>query len=84
MTDNSESPDACTIQDCDGEYVYEDGTKYCDTCHYAPTKQPSTNQKGVWESFWSHRRDNYSGFYGQERVRMIGGFFNPYDIYKSE
>lgn len=62
---------------CGGEatYVRYENARVCEVCGHAPT---STNvgESDDWEEWWMHRKssDEYSGWLGPSRIRMVGGF----------
>lgn len=81
MKANSQETDQeCVL--CGQTNYVDDGTDIvCPECFHTPlheTKSPSETQ-GPWEHFDRLRAD-YSGLYGPERVKMVGGFARAYDF----
>lgn len=63
----------------DGELLQHEHERFCASCHTvidSDTFPDSTDS--LWERWWSHRTDEYDSFYGDERVRMVGGFTRPW------
>lgn len=73
-----------TDQEChlceDGHYIRLEHEKVCDECHHSPARTRDSGHVTEWEYFWQHRRDTdeYEGFTGPSRVKMVGGFAGPY------
>jgi ribosomal protein S27AE len=64
----------------DGTFVRYDGDTVCSECHYTSTPSNRiSDREPQWSWWWKHRRDEYSGWYGDERVRMVGGFYSAWD-----
>lgn len=63
----------------DGKYVRDGSEIICSTCYHVPQHADRGRRtvEGTWESFWA-ARDEYSGFSGPERVKMVGGFAGAY------
>ena len=71
----------CPICSTDGSYVEYGGDLVCLNCAHTPTPETTRSQDAnPWGQWHKHRRDEYDGFYGEERVRMIGGFAATYDF----
>lgn len=74
----------CAI--CDGEntFVLYENDKVCKQCGHAPTStdRPSDNTETEWSRWEQHRREEYSGFYGDERIKFVGGFTSAYQFEK--
>lgn len=64
---------------CDDGRLYKiDGDIVCDSCFYSPEKTLSEpRDRDRWQWFWD-ARDRYSGWYGPDRIRMVGGFIGAY------
>lgn len=56
-----------------------DNELVCPQCHHTPSDSAPSKAEtvGPWEQF-RQRTDEYSGFYGDERVKMVGGFSAAY------
>jgi ribosomal protein L37AE/L43A len=70
----------CPVCGADEEYVLYEGDKMCSECGHAPdpgARRSVTANESPWESWWDHR-EQYDGFYGENRVRMVGGFVSTY------
>lgn len=65
----------------DGRYLRDGHELICSVCQHTPSHDVSPNggTHGSWESF-RRLREQYSGFYGPERVKMVGGFLGAYDF----
>lgn len=61
----------------DGKFLDLGTELVCDNCHYSPDGKPTVERKNPWEDFWKERED-YTGFTGRDRVRMVGGFIGGY------
>jgi len=73
--DNNE----CTLCGAEDSYVRYDSDTVCSNCGFTPQATASpTDTETAWERFWSHRADEYSGHYGPERKKCVGGFEYPY------
>lgn len=60
-------------------YEQQDGDWYCPNCHYVKRSQTGNmQQQNNWEWFWQQRQQ-YSGFRGPDRVKMVGGFVGAWD-----
>lgn len=80
MSDGDETE---TCPKCDtAEYVETEEDKYCPNCYYAPegsqASRTLTNQS-AW-SRWHEHREQYSGWFGSDRVRFVGGFLGCWDF----
>lgn len=66
--------------DCGGEFVMYDGDKVCDDCGLlSGTESVDVDVDGPWGDWWEERRsDRYSGWYGEDRVKFVGGFLSPW------
>lgn len=76
-----ETAQAIADRDCDlcGEETMVDTGRdeVCTNCWHAPDDRYYETTDGPWEQFWDHREE-YSGFYGDERKKCVGGFTSPY------
>lgn len=64
---------------CDNGVLHVQGAEaVCDSCYVViDSDRPPKTVKSEWELFWEHR-DEYEGFYGPDRVKMVGGFGRSY------
>lgn len=81
--DDEDDPINCPL--CEGEltYVKYEHDTVCIECGHVRGAQQSRGQRtrtSVWEEWWEHRRtsDEYEGWYGENRIRMVGGFRSSY------
>jgi len=72
----------CAVCDEEGTFVIYDGDKVCDNCGYAPAGGGSsvTADEDEWQAWLVHRDEEYSGFYGEDRIKFAGGFASAYDF----
>lgn len=66
----------------DGTFIRVETELVCDTCSYSPDRSPRMENRphnliDQWPVFWK-ARENYSGFIGPNRVKMVGGFTTAY------
>jgi len=74
----------CNVCGAENSYVMYDGDKVCTECQHVPDSRNRHSGSGdVWQQWFEHRRENYSGFTGPERVKMVGGFIKNYPKYDS-
>jgi predicted amidophosphoribosyltransferase len=59
--------------ECEGEFVMHDNDKMCKDCGLL-VGVDSGEDPSEWAEWEEHRRENYDGFYGEDRVKMVGGF----------
>lgn len=69
-----ETDEECPL--CDGTFYRDSGELVCGDCCYAPIDEPEET-RDEWEKFWDER-DEYDGWYGEDRVKMVGGFIGAY------
>lgn len=63
----------------DGNFLAVGNELVCENCMYSPDgEEPVMTFEDPWEKFWEHR-EQYSGFHGPNRVKMVGGFAHAYD-----
>jgi thiamine kinase-like enzyme len=72
--------------DCEeAPYVLFEGERLCRECGYVagsggrPTRRLTNDE--AWTEWHEHRRneDDYDGWYGEKRIKMVGGFAAAYD-----
>jgi hypothetical protein len=84
FTAEDEEPEKCEICGTEEPYVKYDNNKTCKCCGHLPNHSTSDDDNSnPWQSWWEHRADMYSGFYGKDRVKMVGGFssaWNEFDF----
>lgn len=71
----------CGLCEAEGTFVIHEGDKLCTECGHAPSSRRSTvetDRKDEWQQWFEHRAEHYSGFYGEDRVKMVGGFESAY------
>lgn len=60
-------------------YVEHDNDKMCENCQYAPLASADHREDtDKWTEWRSHRSEEYSGWHGRDRIKMVGGFTRPY------
>lgn len=67
---------------CEGPLIMDDnGDKRCFDCGLlASAVEVEKETTNPWCEWREHRRENYSGWYGDERVKMVGGFLGAWDF----
>jgi len=74
----------CPVDECEGELLQADHERFCSECHTVMDEATfPNNNRSLYERWHEHRNKEYSGFYGEDRVKMIGGFEAPW-IYNDE
>jgi len=68
----------CYDESCDGTFVRENTTKYCNECYRTPYTSYEPRNRDAWQSFWSYREKEYEGTYGRSRKKCVGGFEGPW------
>jgi hypothetical protein len=80
--DEDDSDEYVACDNCEsGTYVLFDGDKVCDTCGVLAKRPEGVSRtSNPWGSWVEHRRshDDYSGWFGEDRIKMVGGFIHPY------
>ena len=77
--DEDESVDKCTHCGAERSYVLYDNDKVCKECGHVPTgSEGPSNESDPWGEWWEHRSAEYSGFYGPNRIKFVGGFESAY------
>lgn len=63
----------------ESNYVQNGSELVCPECFHVPIHESKrrTEKHDPWD-FFDRKRDEYSGFYGPERVKMVGGFARIY------
>lgn len=73
----------CDLCGNEGTFVIYDGDKVCTTCGHAPTSDGGTTvaqNDNQWSEWLDHRGEQYSGWYGADRIKFAGGFARAYDF----
>lgn len=66
--------DECPVCE-DGEILKGEYEKFCDSCHTVIDADAFVHEEnGVWEQWWDRRDSEYSGLYGHDRMKAVGGF----------
>lgn len=71
---------ACDTEWCEGTFVRYEGEHICRDCghvRFSDHDDTPRSMRDPWEWF-EEQRNEYSGFYGRDRVRMVGGFLRAY------
>lgn len=84
-TADGEDDDDVECDNCaGGTYVLYDGDKLCRDCGYIAGSGGGSREREVddWAAWQQHRREHedYSGFHGPDRIKMVGGFASAYDF----
>lgn len=74
-----ESQHECPLCGADAPYVLYDGDKMCEECGHVPSAGGRDADDGH-EDWREHRRENYSGWFGPDRIKFPGGFASAYDF----
>jgi len=74
-----ESQHECPLCGADAPYVLYDGDKMCEECGHVPGAGGNTSDD-EHEDWREHRRENYSGWFGPDRIKFAGGFASAYDF----
>lgn len=80
-TDGVDEEPTCGVCGAEGSFVLYDRDKVCIECGHAPDGGESLdahNSGDRWVEWWQHRAANYDGFYGDGRIKMVGGFGSAY------
>lgn len=74
----------CPLCGSEGTFVRFDFDTMCTSCSYSPADSgESVPQKSVqtqWSDWHEHRDEEYDGFSGDERIKMVGGFAHAYQF----
>lgn len=79
----------CDVESCGGTYVLYDNDRVCDECgHLSGTgNRNGDSTMGYREEHlpepwveYEKEREQYSGFYGEDRIKFPGGFASAYDF----
>jgi ribosomal protein L37E len=75
-TPEDEDPIECPLCGAERPYVRHEQDTVCNHCGYVRGSENERERRetGTWQSWWDHRQEKYSGFRGDGRVRMVGGF----------
>lgn len=75
-----ERDDDCPVCDYSGGFVEYEGDRFCPICGYIPSPDGGVERPNPWDEWHSERRDDdYSGWHGEDRIKMVGGFIGPWD-----
>ncbi len=68
--------------ECEGELILDGDDKRCSDCGLINgyTTVSRTESQNPWEEWWDYRRndDDISGWFGKDRITMVGGFLSPW------
>lgn len=82
VPNDNDEPQQCDVCAAENSFVLYDNDKLCSECGYAPDSQEDSfdfdGNSDPWLSWWEYRRANYSGWYGENRVKFVGGFESPW------
>lgn len=67
----------CPICETDDPYVVFESDSICENCQYIRGTYDQT-EESEWRQWLTHRREKYSGWYGEERIKMAGGLASNY------
>jgi len=69
----------CPICEAEGAYILYEGDKTCMRCGHTPGERVVPSEESdPWTRWFTHRKEEYSGFYGPDRIKMVGGFASSY------
>jgi hypothetical protein len=71
--------DECPVCGAENSYALYDGDKVCSQCAHVPshdTREEETVDE--WTEWQQHRAERYSGWYGEDRIKFVGGFASVY------
>lgn len=69
----------CGLCGAEDAYVLYDNDKMCEECGYVPGVVVEEDESLTeWAEWIRHRAKEYSGWYGEERVKFAGGFVAAY------
>lgn len=78
--EDEDDVEVCDVCDAKQSFVLYEHDKVCKECGFTPSGDDTSQyEQETWDDWWEHRRNQYSGFYGDERVKMVGGFARPYE-----
>lgn len=78
QTDDDEDVE-CDVCGKTNSYVYYEGDKMCKSCgHVSDGSEGVSSASNPWGQWWEHRAAEYSGFYGPDRIKFVGGFAAAY------
>lgn len=70
----------CPLCGADAPYVLYDDDKMCEECGHVPGVGGKVEEQSEHEQWREHRRENYSGWTGPDRIKFPGGFAHAYDF----
>lgn len=71
----------CGLCEAEGTIVVYDGDKVCKNCGHTPGPSRGTaDEQDEWAEWFEHRREyeEYSGWFGENRIKFVGGFADAY------
>lgn len=83
--EDDDGPVECVNCGSEGTMVLFEHDKMCTECHHAPSKETSAitldERQDQWEKWFAHRDAEYSGWYGENRIKFPGGFASAWDSF---
>jgi hypothetical protein len=71
----------CPICDSEGSIVLHEGDKVCRECQFTTSSESQRRDRDTsWADWHDHRDDEYDGFYGDGRIKFVGGFASAYEF----
>jgi len=76
-----EEEEECPHCEATASYIRYEGDTVCRECGFTPhpSGRPSSTEN-PWGSWHEHRAAEYDGWFGPERIKMVGGFVSAYDL----
>lgn len=76
---------AMECDECETTLVIDhDGDKRCPDCGLLSRVVRTKEKLSEWQRWFRHRRNDYSGWHGPERVKMVGGFVSAWDFVEDD
>jgi len=70
----------CNVCGSEGTFVLYDGDTLCTECSHSPSaRRDGTSDTDDWDDWFQHREEEYEGWYGEDRIKFVGGFGHAYD-----
>lgn len=71
----------CPVCEREGSIVLHDGDKVCRNCQFTTSSESQRRrEESAWDEWHDHRDDEYEGFYGDDRIKFVGGFSSAYEF----